>query len=107
MSAFKQVAKEMSSPRRQKRPKREVNSFPLPLLLPRPLKVGNPHHEYVFLPPKQRVTRPAIQNIEPQPPFLINAKQTLLDDFNQRKDTVSAFPQKLTASTTRAAVKQF
>lgn len=127
MSASKRPAEDKSSPPRMGRLPRlprsigrmpslptllprvsEAGSTPsLPTLLPRPSEVGNPRHEYVPLPPRRRVSRPVARNIVHQPPPPINAKQILIDDFNQRKDAASTFPPKLTASTTRAVVKQF
>lgn len=79
----------------------------LPSLLPKPSEANNIHHEYILLLPKRYVSRPIVQNIGPKPFSSINAKQILINNFNQKKDAASAFLPKLIASTTQTAIKIF
>lgn len=85
----------------------EISSSPsrLPTLLPRPSEVVNSRYIYVFLPPRRRISRLVTQNIVHRASLPINPKQILINTFNQRKDAASAFPPKITVSTTRSAVK--
>lgn len=107
MLTSKQQSYDNSSLPRYGKPLSSIASlFPLYILLPRLVNVGNSYYEYNFLLPMRRMSKPIAQIIHNQV-LIIDIRQVLIDDFNHRKNTALTFPSKLSDFTTHAAIKQF